>query len=70
MVEENFRIWVSETLQIDSILIIIDNHYLIMVEEIFKIWVSEMLQIDSFLPLAEKCVKRLSYLLVICPPCW
>ena len=34
----NFQIWHPETLQIDSILLLTDNHYFTMVEENFEIY--------------------------------
>ena len=43
MVDEIFEICLSKTLQIDSFLLITDNHYFTMVEEIFEIWLSETL---------------------------
>ena len=48
MVEENFKIWHSEMLQIGLILLLFDNYYFTMVEEIFEIWFSETLQIEFF----------------------
>ena len=53
MIEENFEILLSETLQIDSILLLDDNNYFTKVEENFEIWLSETLQIDSILLLAD-----------------
>ena len=49
MVEENFEIWFSETLQISLILLLFDDHYFTMVEETFEIWHYEMLQIGLIL---------------------
>ena len=53
MVEENFEIWLPETLQIDSILPLADNQYFTMVEENFEIWLSETLESESIILLTE-----------------
>ena len=53
-ISPNFENWFSETLQNDSILLLVDNHYFTsVVEESFENWFSETLQNDSILLFAD-----------------
>ncbi len=49
MVEENFEIWLSQTLQTGLILLFSGVHTVTMVEENFEIWLSETHQNDLIL---------------------